>query len=119
MITWTTTFDDGSHESGLVDDQSWIRLKGNITKKIVRLDITNGSDGGGLSDPARSFYLINKSIATFPFGDTIDMVGIGFIPKNEDIVKVMWFDKSNMNLIKTEAKPIDKCEYSLIHNEKS
>jgi hypothetical protein len=44
------------------------------------------------------------------------MVGIGYWRKHESVVRIKWYNADNMELIKTEAQPVNEIKQALIKN---
>jgi hypothetical protein len=119
MVKWTALTVSDTFE-GYTDDGSWRELGKRLGDEwhhtIVSLSLSGANAGATIDSNADGYYIGNKVIAIFPFTQQIDLCGIGYWKKHENVVRIKWYRKDTMELVFTEAKPTNECEGFLIKN---
>lgn len=122
MVKWIAKLSNNEEESGAVTDGSWKLIKQTIHQsndlQITELSIANDIGSGTIDKNCDGYFIGNKSIALLGSSGKIELVGIGYWKKNEDVVRVKWYHKDSMRLFMTEAKPLKDCDLFLIKNTK-
>jgi hypothetical protein len=119
MVRWNITFNDGTNLTGMTDDGSWKLVPDFINRKnlkIVSMNIGNDFGIGRIDNNCDGYYLNNKIIAIMQSKQQVRMVGIGYWRKHESVVRIKWYNADNMELIKTEAQPVNEIKQALIKN---
>lgn len=118
MVKYTLKLDNKDVLTGQTDDGSWGKLQeylNQTNRKIVSLKIDNEFGSGFIDNDCDGYFIGNKSIAVMGAGG-VDMVGIGYWKKNDPNVHILWYDKSFMNLITSEARSVESCGFFFVKN---
>lgn len=119
MVRWTAKLSNGEDRMGYTDNGSWKTLKPYLDKnnlKILELEISNKSGVGRIDKNCDGYFIGNKIIAVLNQPGQETFVGIGYWRKNEDVVRIKWYDAETMELKNTEARKLEETGISLVKN---
>lgn len=121
VITWEATLSDGRSISGPVENGSWKLVQAKLDAENVRLvSLKLLGAGIGSIDSNCDGYFIGQRIMAQAFSGSIrEMVGIGYWKKNSNVVRIKWYNRSNLDLMTVEAKPVSECGRMLVKNPKT
>jgi hypothetical protein len=118
MPQWTVKLSDGSDITDSTTNSSWRKLAENLVatgRKIVSLTIHNDYGSGRIDDNKDGYFISNKLVTRLA-GPNIELVGIGYYRKSDNMARIKWYNCSTMDLVTTEARPPEECGLSLIIN---
>jgi hypothetical protein len=119
LVNWNATLSNGLKICGATDDGTWITLRERLKNESIRItefSIGNQHGVGKIDSNADGYFLGNKTIAILPSTLNINLVAIGYWKNYDDKVRIKWYDVNTMNLVFTEARPLNECGEFLIKN---
>ncbi len=122
MVKWKAKTFNGNMYAGFTDDGSWKEfgcLVKALNQGIEYISLELEGVGAAVIDPGRDGYFIsNRVIASLNSADQISLVGIGYWNRSQSTIRIKWYNAENMQLLRTEARPDENSEPSLIKNPK-
>jgi hypothetical protein len=119
MVNWIATLSNDELLSGSNEDGSWKNVANYLKDnnlKIKYFRIENQQGTGVIDSNCDGYFLGNKVISTFPFGNSIDLIGIGYWRRNDNCVRILWYSAQSMQLISTEPRELEDCGFFLVKN---
>ena len=122
MVNWEAQTSKGYIFTGLVDDSSWIDFKNTLyarrdeVGKVKSLKIFGTLGAATIDNDKDGYFLGNKILTALQGGATLELVGIGYWSKSDNVVRVKWYKTSTMELAVTEGRPLETSEFFLIRN---
>jgi hypothetical protein len=117
-IFWLIKSKDNTY-IGKVDDGSWIDIKKIIKENHESISFVQvySKYGEGNIDPnKKGYFLCNKSLTELGLNKTVDLVGLGYLDDDIKTIRVKWFSKPTLELVLTEARPLETSELFTIIN---
>lgn len=118
-VIWKAFLSNGDTVEGKTDDGSWNNVRYKLLNdgtKIKSLEIHNNIGSGRIDDNCDGYLIGNKAVAIMPSDTNIVLVGIGYWKQNESVARIKWYRADSMELVFTEARPINECGFFLIKN---
>ena len=119
MVHWEAKLEDGSKQSNECGNGSWVDFIQNNAKKVVGLSAHSDQGKVNIDDNARGYFLSQKVIASVFNPDQVNLLGIGYLNNNKDVVHIKWYIMPSTKLAYTEARSIGECGDFLLRNDKS
>lgn len=103
-VFWEATVPGRDRYSDSMENGSWR----SFNKNIICLRIFSDKGQGKIDDFKDGYFICNKCICVIG-GDSLELAGIGYWTKGDPMVRIKWYNKEDMQLHSTEARPKEEC----------